>query len=167
MAFSKQADQRLIYIAVGTVYQANLQFFLDCLQAFDDPRYAVVLSVGRAVDPAALGPIPRNFTVAQRKDELVFRVRTPANGENGENHQGVWPGVFVDLARHHLQASYAGRCVPPVAREDEAVGRDYQRHTNAVLADATGQCNDLRILGVDWSVERLVVRRWMDQIEPD
>ena len=70
MEISRQAGQRLIYIAVGTVYKANLPFFRDCLQAFDDRRYAVILSVGRAVDPAVLKPFPQNFTVAQYVPQL-------------------------------------------------------------------------------------------------
>ena len=66
----KNADQKLIYIAVGTLYQANITFFQQCMAAFDDERYAVILSVGKAFDPAALGPIPPNFTVAQYVPQL-------------------------------------------------------------------------------------------------
>ncbi len=72
MAISRQEDQKLIYIAVGTVYEANLQFFRDCFQAFADERYVVILSVGRAVDPSVLEPIPENFTVAQYVPQLAI-----------------------------------------------------------------------------------------------
>jgi MGT family glycosyltransferase len=70
MEISRQAGQRLIYIAVGTVYKTNLQFFRDCLQAFDDRRYAVILSIGLAVDLAVLKPFLQNFTVAQYVPQL-------------------------------------------------------------------------------------------------
>jgi len=67
----KDAGQLLLYIAVGTVYRANLQFFQHCLKAFDDKRYSVIMSVGKAVDLADLGPIPQNFTVAQYVPQLA------------------------------------------------------------------------------------------------
>lgn len=68
---AKQPGQKLLYIAVGTVYQASQRFFQDCFQAFNDPRYRVVLSVGRAVDPHSLGEIPPNFSVAQYVPQLA------------------------------------------------------------------------------------------------
>ena len=71
LEIKKDEGQLLIYIAVGTVYRANLQFFQYCLQAFDDRRYRVIMSVGRAVDPADLGHVPRNFTVAQYVPQLA------------------------------------------------------------------------------------------------
>jgi MGT family glycosyltransferase len=67
---NKNGGQKLIYIAVGTLYQANITFFQHCLSAFGDGRYAVIMSVGKAHDPAALGPIPPNFTVAQYVPQL-------------------------------------------------------------------------------------------------
>ena len=70
MTIHKAPDQKLIYIAVGTVYKAALDFFRTCMAALDDPAYAVIMSVGKAVDPADLGPIPENFTVAQYVPQL-------------------------------------------------------------------------------------------------
>jgi len=67
---SKHKEQKLIYIAVGTVYQAKLDFFEKCLQAFNDRRYVVIMSVGRAVEPGSLEPIPENFSVAQFVPQL-------------------------------------------------------------------------------------------------
>jgi MGT family glycosyltransferase len=69
---NRSPGQQLIYIAVGTLYQANKTFFQHCLEAFDDGRYAVILSVGKAVDPADLGPFPANFTVAQFVPQLAI-----------------------------------------------------------------------------------------------
>lgn len=52
------------------MYQANLEFFRACFRAFADPRYQVVLSVGRAIEPVALGPAPENFRVEQYVPQL-------------------------------------------------------------------------------------------------
>ena len=72
LEIKKDEGQLLIYIAVGTVYRANLQFFQHCLQAFDCKRYSVIMSVGRAVDPADLGPVPKNFTIKQYVPQLAI-----------------------------------------------------------------------------------------------
>ncbi len=63
--------QKLVYIAVGTVYKASQEFFRTCMAAFADDRYSVVMSIGKAVDPTALGKIPGNFTVAQFVPQLA------------------------------------------------------------------------------------------------
>ena len=70
MTIQKRAGQRLIYIAVGTVYQANLDFFRACIKAFTDTEYLVILSVGRAIDPEALGATPTNFRIEQYVPQL-------------------------------------------------------------------------------------------------
>jgi MGT family glycosyltransferase len=67
---TRQEGQKLIYIAVGTVYEANLQFFRTCFQALAGDKYAVILSVGRSIDPSTLEPLPDNFTVAQYVPQL-------------------------------------------------------------------------------------------------
>ncbi|MFQ5944191.1 MAG: macrolide family glycosyltransferase [Anaerolineales bacterium] len=70
MSIHKQLGQKLIYIAVGTVYQANLDLFRSCIQAFADPQYLVILSVGKAIDPQQLGSMPDNFKVEQYVPQL-------------------------------------------------------------------------------------------------
>ena len=70
MAIQKQTGELLIYVAVGTVYRANLEFFRACFRAFADAKYQVVLSVGRAIEPEALGPAPENFRVEQYVPQL-------------------------------------------------------------------------------------------------
>ncbi len=70
MPIQRQAGQKLIYIAVGTVYRANLEFFRACIEAFADPQYLVILSVGRAIEPESLGTTPPNFKVEQYVPQL-------------------------------------------------------------------------------------------------
>lgn len=70
LSINRRPDQQLIYIAVGTLYQANIQFFKQCIEAFGDGDCAVVMSIGKSTDPATLGEIPPNFTVAQYVPQL-------------------------------------------------------------------------------------------------
>ncbi len=67
---NRRLDQPLIYIAVGTVYQASPEFFNECLKAFAGDEYAVIMSVGRGTDPADLQPVPPNFTVSHYLPQL-------------------------------------------------------------------------------------------------
>ncbi len=66
----KHEGQKLVYIAVGTVYQASTEFFRKCLDAFGNEDYSVVMSIGKAVDPESLGNLPDNFQVAQFVPQL-------------------------------------------------------------------------------------------------
>jgi hypothetical protein len=52
-------------------------------------------------------PYVRNFTVGQQGDALVFRLRTPPNGDNGLETPVAWPGAFSDGATHHFVLTYA------------------------------------------------------------
>lgn len=70
MPIQKQVGQKLIYVAVGTVYEGNLAFFRACIDAFSDPQYLVVLSVGRAFEPKSLGTTPPNIKVEQYVPQL-------------------------------------------------------------------------------------------------
>jgi len=54
----------LIYISLGTVFNDRPEFFRACIEAFGGLPVRVVMSVGRRVDLAALGPAPANFLVA-------------------------------------------------------------------------------------------------------
>jgi len=69
---TREPGQKLIYVAVGTLYRADLDFFRHAMDAFSDDEYSVVMSVGKAVDPAALGPVPANFDVAQFVPQLAI-----------------------------------------------------------------------------------------------
>ncbi len=54
----------LIYISLGTVFNNHPEFFRACMEAFGGLPVRVVMSVGRRVDFAALGPAPSNFLMA-------------------------------------------------------------------------------------------------------
>ena len=54
----------LVYISLGTVFNNRPEFFRACMEAFGGQPLRVVMSVGRRVDLAALGPAPANFLLA-------------------------------------------------------------------------------------------------------
>jgi hypothetical protein len=53
-------------------------------------------------------PGNRNFTVGQLQRDIVFRVRTPATGENGTDPQTVTIGSPLTRGEHHVLATFDG-----------------------------------------------------------
>jgi MGT family glycosyltransferase len=62
----KSAEKPIIYISLGSVtsYNSKTFFYQQCLQAFANSEYTVVMSVGKFIDIAELGNIPPNFIVS-------------------------------------------------------------------------------------------------------
>ena len=139
----RDSEQSLIYIAVGTVYQANITFFRHCLEAFDDDRFAVIMSVGRAVDPATLGSIPVNFTVAQYVPQLAVLEEADLfithGGMNSINEavMALVPMVVVPntieqaVNASRVEQLHGGRYLEP----DRLTAEKLLRATEEVLAD--------------------------------
>lgn len=63
--------EKLIYISLGTVINDNAKFFKNCIKAFKDTEYQVILSVGNLVDIKELGEIPANISVQEHVDQIA------------------------------------------------------------------------------------------------
>jgi MGT family glycosyltransferase len=64
------SERPLLYISLGTIFNNEPAFFKQCFEAFGESNYQVVLSRGKHVDPATLGPIPDNFLVSPYVPQL-------------------------------------------------------------------------------------------------
>jgi MGT family glycosyltransferase len=62
-AWDQLGSDPLIYISLGTVFNDRPEFFRAAIEAFGGVPVRVLMSVGRRVDPAALGAVPANFLV--------------------------------------------------------------------------------------------------------
>ncbi|MDQ3402003.1 MAG: OleI family self-immunity macrolide glycosyltransferase [Actinomycetota bacterium] len=58
-------DRPVVLVSLGSAYTNRLDFYRECVRAFEGLEWHVLLSVGRYVDPAALGDVPDNFEVVQ------------------------------------------------------------------------------------------------------
>ncbi len=67
----EKTRDRLIYISMGTVINDQLGFYRNCIQAFADTDYQVILSVGKLIDIDRLGTIPENITVKSFVDQIA------------------------------------------------------------------------------------------------
>ena len=67
---SRLDGKRVIYISLGTAFNAAVGFFHECLRAFAGREETVVMSIGSRVDAAAFGQIPENFIVRAHVPQL-------------------------------------------------------------------------------------------------
>ncbi|MEZ4726483.1 MAG: glycosyltransferase [Caldilineaceae bacterium] len=67
--------QPLIYISMGTMYNAEADFYHTCFAAFADRDYQVVLSIGQRISDDALRPAPANFIVRRHVPQLALLQR--------------------------------------------------------------------------------------------
>ena len=69
--YSRQAhDRPLVYVSLGTVLNNAPDFYRSALQALSGMDCDAILSIGDAVDPAALGPVPGNVRIFPRVNQL-------------------------------------------------------------------------------------------------
>lgn len=66
-----KTKEKLIYISMGTVINDMLSFYKNCIIAFADTDYQVILSVGSSISTADLGKIPENITVKPFTDQIA------------------------------------------------------------------------------------------------
>lgn len=59
----KKKERPLIYISMGTVINDRPDLYRNCIAALGDLEADVLISCGRAMDPAALAPLPANVQV--------------------------------------------------------------------------------------------------------
>ncbi len=65
----------LLYISLGTIFNNEPAFFKQCVQAFGESDYQVVLSRGRQVDPTTPSPFPEHFLVSPYVPQLEILSR--------------------------------------------------------------------------------------------
>ncbi|MDE7250249.1 MAG: glucosyltransferase, partial [Lachnospiraceae bacterium] len=59
-----------IYISLGTVNNQDLSFFQNCIEAFKDIDYHVIMSVGNIINIDQLGVIPENIKVEKSVNQI-------------------------------------------------------------------------------------------------
>ena len=66
----KAHERPLVYISLGTVINDRPDFYGKCIEAFREENVDVILSCGKSVDRAGLGPLPDNVRVYDSVDQL-------------------------------------------------------------------------------------------------
>lgn len=65
----KTRKQR-IYISLGTVNNAMADFYKNCVKAFSDTDYEVIMSVGNSTEVESFGELPENIRVYNSVDQI-------------------------------------------------------------------------------------------------
>ncbi len=108
-------DRPVLLVSLGSAYSAPPGFYRACLDAFADLDRDVVVKVGPAVDPDALGPVPRNASVHRWVPQLAVLAHASAfvtHAGMGGCAEGLWHGVpMVAVPRAVDQFGNADRLV--------------------------------------------------------
>ena len=67
----EKTKEKLIYISMGTVVNDQANFYKNCIKAFTDTEYQVIMSIGNLVDEKELGEIPANISVHSFVDQIA------------------------------------------------------------------------------------------------
>ena len=118
----------ILYISLGTVFNDRPEFFKMCFEAFGGQPWQVVLSRGRRVDPAALGPVPDNFLVSPYVPQLeilpraqVFVTHCGMNSTMESLYYGVPMVAIPQMIEQAMSAQRIAEMGLGIALEKEAV----------------------------------------------
>lgn len=72
----EKAGRPLVYVSLGTVINDRPGFYHACIDAVRDEDVDLLISCGKAFDPAQLGELPANVRVEQYVDQMDVLSRT-------------------------------------------------------------------------------------------
>ncbi len=75
--FEKKRE-KLVYVSMGTVNNAMLPLYRNCIEALKNMDCQAVLSVGKDVDIAAFGELPDNVSVYPQVDQIAVLSKADA-----------------------------------------------------------------------------------------
>lgn len=67
----EKKNDKLIYISMGTVNNNMLPFYKECVSAFQNTDYQIIMSVGKQVPVDAFGKLPENISVYPHVDQIA------------------------------------------------------------------------------------------------
>lgn len=89
--------RRVLLVSLGSAFTKEPDFYRSCLRAFGGlPGWYAVVSVGKHVDPAALGPVPENVEVHRWVPQLAVLRRADAfvtHAGAGGSQEGLATGT--------------------------------------------------------------------------
>lgn len=99
----KEKGRKVIYVSLGTVLNQNKDFYQNCITAFKDSDYEIIMSVGEKTDINSLNDITEHFTIKNKVDQIavlkradVFITHCGMNSVNESLYYGV-PMVLYPL----------------------------------------------------------------------
>lgn len=114
----------VLLISLGSAYTDQAEFYRECIAAFEDLNWHVVMAIGRHVDRDQLGVVPNNIEVHQWVPQLSVLSQADAfitHAGMGGTIEGLYHGVpmvavpqamdqFINAKR--IAELGVGRCLP-------------------------------------------------------
>jgi MGT family glycosyltransferase len=104
----------LIYVSLGTVHHAQLDFYRTAFAAFADHPGQFVLSIGPHASISDLGAIPANFIVRTSVPQLEILQRADVfvtHGGMNSVQEGLYYGVPLVLIPQQIEQLFNARVV--------------------------------------------------------
>jgi MGT family glycosyltransferase len=139
-------DHPTLYISLGTIFNAQaLFFFQQCIHAFGDQPWRVILAIGQHVERTELGSIPDNIQVYSHvpqlevlKHSLLFLT----HGGNNSIMEALSCGVPMVVVPHNSERAVNAKRVAELGLgmviEPEAVSAERLREAVSMVATDPG-----------------------------
>lgn len=143
----EKKKDKLVYISMGTVNNDLLPLYKECIQAFAETDYQVIMSVGNLVSMEAFGKLPANVSVYPSVDQIAVLEKADVFlshcGMNSVNESLYFCVPLVMLPQTPEQGGVATRVeqVGAGIRLGKADATSILNAVNTVLNDATYQRN--------------------------
>ena len=143
----EKTKDKLVYISMGTVNNDMLPLYKECINAFAETDYHVIMSVGNLVSMDAFGKLPANVSVYPSVDQIAVLEKADAFlshcGMNSVNESLYFCVPLVMLPQTPEQGGVATRVeqVGAGIRLGKADATSILNAVNTVLNDATYQKN--------------------------
>jgi MGT family glycosyltransferase len=133
----------LVYVSLGTLFNAAPDFYKACFAAFRDEPVRVIMSIGTNVSQAALGEPPPNFVVAPHVPQLdvlarasVFLTHGGMNSVSESLYHGVPVVVVPQMAEQVIVGQRAeelgaGMCLT----KDQTTPEHLRASVNRLVGD--------------------------------
>lgn len=136
-------DAPILYISFGTGYNERPEFYRLCIETFANTDWHLVISIGRRVDPAALGQLPANVELHEHVPQLaVLDAATVfvTHAGMGGCTEALWFGVpTVAIPQAVDQFGNAAM----LAELGVGVHLEFEKVSASSLADAVAQARQL------------------------
>ena len=143
----EKTKDKLVYISMGTVNNDMLPLYKECINAFAETDYHVIMSVGNLVSMDAFGKLPANVSVYPSVDQIAVLEKADVFlshcGMNSVNESLYFCVPLVMLPQTPEQGGVATRVeqVGAGIRLGKTDATSILDAVNTVLKDATYQRN--------------------------